>query len=98
DGLQAETYLSRILMSRSHLIRDRELEFNCIFMGRVDVFFGSLETEEYPSKNGIRSRLLLGGMFLYPLRFASTFVRGSRYQPPPPLVHVRACSPVVLKV
>ncbi|MCI90541.1 hypothetical protein A2U01_0111833, partial [Trifolium medium] len=41
-------------MGRSLLIRDRELESKGIFMGQADVFFGSLEAEEYPSKNEIR--------------------------------------------
>ncbi|MCI26157.1 hypothetical protein A2U01_0047352, partial [Trifolium medium] len=41
------------------LIRDRELESNDIFSGRVDVSSGSLEAEECLSKNEIRSIPLL---------------------------------------
>jgi hypothetical protein len=33
-------------------------------MGRVDVFFSSMKFDEYPSKNEIRSELLLGGVCL----------------------------------
>ncbi|PNX76172.1 hypothetical protein L195_g037815 [Trifolium pratense] len=44
---------SWILMGRSLLIRDRELESSGIFLRSVDVFFGSLEAEECPSKNEI---------------------------------------------
>ncbi|MCI38046.1 hypothetical protein A2U01_0059274, partial [Trifolium medium] len=46
-------------MGRSLLIQDRELESCDIFVGRVDVFFGGLEDEECPSKNGIRCGPLL---------------------------------------
>jgi hypothetical protein len=49
-------------MGRSLLIQDRELESCGTFMGRVDVFIGSLEAEECPSKYGIRYGPLLGGV------------------------------------
>ncbi|PNY04716.1 hypothetical protein L195_g001142 [Trifolium pratense] len=39
---------SWIPMDRSLLIRNRELESSSIFVGRVDVFFGGLETMECP--------------------------------------------------
>jgi hypothetical protein len=45
---------SWISMGRSLLIRDRKLESNGIFVGQVNVFFGGLEAEGSPSKNGIR--------------------------------------------
>ncbi|PNY14707.1 hypothetical protein L195_g011391, partial [Trifolium pratense] len=35
-------------MGQSLLIRGRELESSSIFVGRVDVFFGGLETVECP--------------------------------------------------
>jgi hypothetical protein len=48
-------------MGRSLMIRDRELVSSDIFMGRV-VFSDNLKTMECLSKNGIRSRPLLGGV------------------------------------
>jgi hypothetical protein len=48
-----------ILMGRSLLIRDRELESTGIFMGQVDVFSGGLEVEECLSNNGIITGPLL---------------------------------------
>jgi hypothetical protein len=49
-------------MGRSLLIRDRELEFSDIFMGRADVFAGGMTAEECLSKNEIRNKLPLGGV------------------------------------
>jgi hypothetical protein len=41
-------------MGRSLLIRDPELVSSDIFFGRIVVFSGGLEVEEYISKNEIR--------------------------------------------
>jgi hypothetical protein len=49
-------------MDRSLLIRDRELVFSGVFLGRVDVFSNALKVVECLFKNGIRSRPLLGGV------------------------------------
>jgi ATP-dependent Zn protease len=42
-------------MGRSLLIRDQKLVFSCVFIGRLDVFFGGLKAEECLFKNEIRS-------------------------------------------
>ncbi|PNX56406.1 hypothetical protein L195_g058191, partial [Trifolium pratense] len=52
---------SWIPMSRSLLIRDRELESSGVIVGRVDALFGGLEAKECPSNFGIRRGPLLGG-------------------------------------
>jgi hypothetical protein len=45
------------------LIRDRELNSNGVFLSRVDVFSGGLETEECLFKYENRSGSLLGGVY-----------------------------------
>jgi hypothetical protein len=42
-------------MGRSFFIRDRELVSSDVFMGQIDVFFGSVEVGECHSKNEIKS-------------------------------------------
>jgi hypothetical protein len=62
-----------ILMSRSLLIRDRELTSSDIFLGRVVVFSGGLDDVECLPKNGIGYRPLLDGFGF--VHWCSAYIR-----------------------
>jgi hypothetical protein len=64
-----------ILMGRSLLIRDRELESREIFLSWVGEFSCSLEADECLSKNGIRVGPLLGSVCLGTFHWCSAYIR-----------------------